>query len=606
VNDEDVISLQDYLVVLKRQRLVVLITVCAVVVAALAVSFVQTPVYEAETDLTIQPVQTSQSGISTMVTTRQQAGETDRVLATSRPVAERAATELGMSPEAATDGMRAQLVGETSVLRIIASDTDPARAAAKADAFAEAYLEFMIDEAVETVVGAQGNVRQRIEGLRERLNELDEQIEATSGEAQRQAEIERQAIDEQLTQLIEQGAFMGDAAQSISGGGYILESASIPTSPVSPRPVRTGALALVLGLLLGVGLAFLRDHIDDVIRDEEDFKRSTGGLPVLGRIPTWEDEQDSERLATVVHPTSLVTEAYRELSAGLRFMLVTHGGPEESPSLEVPDPQARRFNPGRVVMVASANANEGKTSTAANLAVSAARVGLRTILVDADLRRSTVHKRCGMGRSTGLCDILLGEGHVADHVLDVGVENLLVLPAGTIPPNPAELLASPAMRALQHRLQRDADLVIYDSPAVLAVPDALELGRFVDLAILVGRVGSTTRRQLSAAIERFEQVGTDLAGTVLNGIDSRSDGYYYSYYYQEVEEPAASRSSGRRRRVQAPPPPSVREERASQPAPEPVDEGLHAQGNGSLFPSTPGDEPDAAAEQEWLFEEPRR
>jgi polysaccharide biosynthesis transport protein len=200
-------------------------------------------------------------------------------------------------------------------------------------------------------------------------------------------------------------------------------------------------------------------------------------------------------------------------------------------------------------MLTSAHAGDGKSSTAANLAVAAARVGMRTLLIDTDLRRPTLHKRFGLGHTTGLTDVLLTGEDLRDHVVTVGVDNLRLLPAGTLPPNPHELLASPAMRALEREVTRRADLVIYDSPAVLAVPDALELGRHVDVAILVGRAGTTGRRQLAAAIERMEQVGTEVAGTVLNDIDG-SDGYYYSYYYAE-ENPSASAAEptaeGRRR-----------------------------------------------------------
>ena len=117
--------------------------------------------------------------------------------------------------------------------------------------------------------------------------------------------------------------------------------------------------------------------------------------------------------------------------------------------------------------------------------------------------------------------------------MDVGIDNLRILTAGSIPPNPHELLASPAMRALERDIRQRVDLVIYDTPAVLAVPDALELGRHVDLAILVGRAGVTGRRQLQSAIERLTQVGTDVAGTVLNDISGRADGYYYAYYYAD-------------------------------------------------------------------------
>jgi capsular exopolysaccharide synthesis family protein len=232
----------------------------------------------------------------------------------------------------------------------------------------------------------------------------------------------------------------------------------------------------------------------------------------------------------------------------VRFLLVARDDEPEHDAAE-----HHGLSRSRVVMVSSASMSEGKTATAANLAVAAARVGLRTVLIDADLRRPAIAKRFGLGRTTGLSDALLNGEPPESHAVDVGVDDLLVLPAGTIPPNPAELLASPAMRALQQSLLRKYDLVVIDTPAVLAVPDALEIGPYVDLAIMVGRVGQTSRRRLGAAIERLDQVGTDVSGTVLNSIDPSADGYYYAYYYQEAEDAptgrkgraAAKRSGGK-------------------------------------------------------------
>jgi polysaccharide biosynthesis transport protein len=562
-----VTTVQDYLAVIVRQRWVILLTIVLVAVAALGVTFVQTPLYRASTELALQPVSAAGGRISTGGA----ASETDQILLLSQPVTELAAGRLGTTPQQAAIGVSSEQVGTTSILRITAVDPDPATAAAKADAFAAAYLDFRLNEAVETVVSARASIEEQTAAVRSELAEIADRMSGAVGPEVEELRIQRTTLEDRLTQLIAQATEFTDATQGISGGGSVLTPASVPSSPFSPQPVRNLGLALVLGLVLGIAIAFVRNHVDDVVRDEDEFKRSTGGRPILGRIPAWNADADDPRLATVVDPSSLVAEAYRELSAGLRFMLVTHGADQLAshgtqpagagavgahPGLVGDDPAARPDarsgevpRLGSAVMIASATAGEGKTSTAANLAVAAARVGLRTILVDADLRRSTVHRRFGLTRSTGLCDVLIGDGTVVDHLVDVGIENLRILPAGTVPPNPAELLASPAMRAVQYRLQRGADLVIYDSPAVLAVPDALELGRFVDLAILVGRAGVTTRRQLAASIERLTQVGTDIAGTVLNGITGRADGYYYAYYYAEEADGRGGRAGARSRRL---------------------------------------------------------
>ncbi|MFA9432260.1 polysaccharide biosynthesis tyrosine autokinase [Egicoccus sp. AB-alg2] len=545
---DDTISLQDYLVVLRRQRWLILTVVVLVVVAALAASFAQTPVYEAEAEVAVEPVRRSQDfGLEQLLQPQRDLVQTERLVVTSRPVAERVVEELGL-PDTSTalEDLRVEAVGDTRVVRIVAADTDPAAAVERANAFADAYLDYRRDEALDNLLAARASLDQR-------ANELREEIAALEEEAGELDEVQRDALLAQLAQLVGQGAEVGGGGAAIIGGGSVLTPAELPEGPVSPRPLRTGALALVLGVLLGVGLAFLRDHIDDVIRDEPDFRRATGGRPILGRIPNWNDPEGGDRLATMIEPTSFASEAYRELSAGVRFLLVAH---EEKVACEAAGDQRPL---GRSIMLASATAGDGKTSTAANLAVAAARVGLRTVLVDADLRRATVGRRFGLGKTTGLSDVLLSGGRIKDHVVAVGVDNLRVLPAGTIPPNPTELLASPAMRALEHELLGRADLVIYDTPAVLAVPDALELGRHVDLAILVARAGTTGRRQLTAAIERLEQVGTEVAGSVLNGIDSKSDGYYYSYYYRDVpEQPAETKRGPLLRRGDKTPPPPAR------------------------------------------------
>jgi polysaccharide biosynthesis transport protein len=548
VDDTEVISLRDYLLVLRRQRWIVLLVTVLVVVAALVVSFLQTPIYESETELIVDPLRRSQEAdLEELLRAGDAQVETERLVVTSRPVAERAAEELGLDdPRALLENVQVTAVPDTRVVRVTSQHPDPEAAAERADALAAAYLTHRREQAVDAMLAGQQDVERRAEELREQLEELgggdidevelDEDGEPIGAvDADTDDEVQRQILLTQLSQVLSQASELGDAADAITGGGSILSPAEVAESPVSPQPLRTGALAVVLGLLLGVGLAFLRDHVDDVVREENDVKRAAGNRPILGRIPVWKDPEDGDRLATVVEPSSLASESYRELSAGVRFLLVASDqqGRDGDGRVERAHGAAATV-PARTLLMASSGAGDGKTSTGANLAVAAARVGMRTLLVDADLRKPTVAARFGLGRTAGLTDLLVSGGRLTDYALDVGIENLRVLPAGTIPPNPHELLASPAMRAFEREARQQADLVIYDAPAVLAVPDALELGHQVDHALLVARAGKTGRRGLAAAVERLEQVGTRVAGTVLNGIDARADAYYYSYYYAEV------------------------------------------------------------------------
>lgn len=532
----DVISLQDYLTVLRRQKWLIGVVVVLTVGAAIAVSLLETPMYEAQSELVVEPVRRAGDvTLEQLLQPQSQVVETERLIVTSQPVATRAAASLGMSdPSALVEQVEVETVRDTRVVRIRAQHPDPVVAASVADAFADGYLDYRRDLAVDQLLAAAATLEGRAADLREEIDGIDAELSQDGSDSS--LAVQRDALVAQLAQIMGQASELGDSAEDVSGGGVVLTPAEVPQDPVSPQPVRTAALALVLGLLLGVGLAFLRDHLDDVIRDEDDFRRATGGRPILGRIPNWSDPQGVDRLATVVAPNSIVSESYRELSAGVRFLLRAQ---DDHPDVAPAVAGGTGANVGRAILVTSASAGDGKTSTAANLAVSAARVGLRTLLVDADLRRPTVGKRLGLGRATGLSDLLLAGDELEDHLVEVDVDGLQVLPAGTIPPNPNELLASAAMRELEHDVLQRFDLVVYDSPAVLAVPDALELGRHVDLAIMVGRAGRTGRRHLSSAIERLHQVGAEVAGTVLNGISSKDDGYYYSYYYGEPSRTAS-------------------------------------------------------------------
>jgi polysaccharide biosynthesis transport protein len=549
VDDTEVISLRDYLLVLRRQRWIVLLVTVLVVVAALVFSFTQTPIYESETELIVDPIRRSEeANLEEMLRPQDAQVETERLVVTSRPVAERAAEDLGIDdPRVLLEDVQVQAVPDTRVVRIVSQHPDPEQAAARSNALAEAYLAHRRSQAVDAMLAGQRDVERRAQELREELEELggadaedlDEvELDAEGNpigdiEAGSDDEVQRQILLNQLSQVMSQASELGEAADAITGGGSILSPGEVATTPVAPRPMRTGALALVLGVLLGVGVAFLRDHVDDVVREENDVKRATGNRPILGRIPTWEDPEGGNRLATVVEPSSLASESYRELSAAVRFLLVASDQRGRDTDGRVVRDEDQGV-PARTLMVASAAAGDGKTSTSANLAVAAARVGMRTLLVDCDLRKPTVANRFGLGKTAGLTDLLVAGGRLEDYALDVGIDSLRVLPAGTIPPNPHELLASPAMRAFEAEAREVADLVIYDVPAVLAVPDALELGHQVDHALMVARTSRTGRRGLTAAIERLEQVGTSIAGTVLNGIDSKTEGYYYSYYYAEV------------------------------------------------------------------------
>ncbi|HZR00633.1 MAG TPA: CpsD/CapB family tyrosine-protein kinase [Chloroflexota bacterium] len=211
---------------------------------------------------------------------------------------------------------------------------------------------------------------------------------------------------------------------------------------------------------------------------------------------------------TLANPRSPVAEAYRTLRNNVQLSNVD--------------------NPVRSLLVSSASQDEGKSTTLANLGVTFAQAGNRVVLVDCDLRRPTLHKLFGVPNDKGLTSMLLADQSAALPLLDTPVEGLRLLPSGPPPPNPSELLGSKRLEAAIARLQEEADLLLFDSPPVLAVSDAAVLARRVDAVLLVVSAGKTKRDQASRARQVFDRTGARILGVVLN--NARLDASVYSYY----------------------------------------------------------------------------
>lgn len=516
----------DVIDALRLRWWVVLLATLVTAGTAVGVSLLQEPVYTAETEVVISQVRRTEDVSLEELVASNVVVQTQRQVVTSRPVTERVIERLDLriTPRELVENVTVTAVAETKLLRIEASDPDPRGAAALADAYAEAYLAFRRDQAVEDLRAAQDALGERIQEIREEIGRLEAEIEDAEGSDRAALVAERDALLAELRQLTAQGPAVADARESIRGGGSVLSPAEVPEEPASPRPVRNGSLATVLGLMLGGGLAVLLDNLDDAIRDESDLQRATEGLPVLGRIPHW-DRADNEGLVTLEDSTTAAAEAYRELGLNVRFLLA--GG----------DPAGA--GGGGAVTVTSPAPQDGKTVTACNLAVAMARAGLSVVLIDADMRQPMVADQLRRNQSPGLSDLLVAGpdaplesrlGSVGSN--DDGDGGLWVLTAGSLPPNPAELLASPAMEAVHRRLLARVDVVVYDSPPVLGVADALELARRSARTLVVARADRTTRGELEQALERIRNVGGRVAGSVFNDLDRRAGRYGYGYYDQ--------------------------------------------------------------------------
>lgn len=271
-----------------------------------------------------------------------------------------------------------------------------------------------------------------------------------------------------------------------------LEPAQVPTVPVAPNLQLSLTIGALLGLAAGVGVALLRATLDRRVRVAADLE-SAVPVPVLGQIPLDPDTGDHP-LALSSAPQGLRAEAFRSLRTNVRFF----------------------FSGGQgVFVVTSSGPGEGKSTTAANLALAFADAGQRVALIDGDLRLPRVAEYFGIEGGVGLSDVLVGRVELNDVIQRWGRSALFLLPAGTVPPNPAELLGSGAMESLIDTLKEAFDVVIVDAPPLLLVTDAAVIARVTTGAILIAAAGSTQANRLADAAKSIESVGARVLGTVL-------------------------------------------------------------------------------------------
>lgn len=319
----------------------------------------------------------------------------------------------------------------------------------------------------------------------------------------------------------------GITASLKSNNFRIIDPARVPGAPVEPNIPRNFSLALALGLSTGIGLAFLIDGLDNSVRTPEQAQ-AISGLPSLGMIPLGSriatefekkprlasgTSKEAVELVTQTRPQSRMAESYRALRTSL---LLTSAG-----------------TPPKTILVTSALPQEGKTTTSINCAVVLAQKGSRVLLIDADLRRPGVHKTLGMGPCAGLSNVLTGSATLQQAVVRSGIlPSLFILPAGTPPPNPAELLASSNMKDVLTELCGEYDHIVIDTPPTLSVTDAVIMATRADTVVLVIRSGQTTRQALLHARDLLGQVNARIAGVLLNAVDLDSADYRYHYEYQ--------------------------------------------------------------------------
>ena len=512
--DREAPNLGDYVAVLRRRKSSVASLAGLVVASALLFSSLQTPLYGSEVRVLVKPatiLPTIGLGVAPNL-------ETEKELATSIPVAELAAEQLGGAahPGQLLQGLSASAAAEAEVLLLNYIHRDPVEAQRRAQAFADAYLQFRREQAVDDLLSGTASLQTRMEQLQADLRGVNEGIAKAASQEEELTLASRADTLESQIALLQERIFQAAPPENLRVG-QILEPAALPSSPISPNFVTNVGMALVIGLGLGVGVAFLRDRLDDSLRGRRDLEAGIGA-PVLAVIPhasSWRKKR-LEHLVSREQPTSAAAEAYRTLRTALLFSA-----------------SQRRV---KTVLVTSPHPGEGKTTTVANLAVSLAQAGKLVVAVSADLRKPRLHRFFAADNRVGLTDVLAEGVPVWEALSNPGGGSLMLLTSGPIPGNPSELLGSDRMRQTLNELGDGVDFVILDSAPLLGVADALTMAPLVDAVLLVADAQRTSRGVVRQARQHLDQVEAEVAGGVFNNFDPSKPRAYpdreYTYTYK--------------------------------------------------------------------------
>lgn len=508
-------ELRDYLNVIRARKWIIIQAVVIVTLTAVVVSLVQPPVYEGTAKVLIAEKDTGAALLGTALSEFSQPErglQTQVQLMQMRPIFEDTIRTLGLgiTPDALAEKVEVSAVGQTNVVEITAQDTDAALAAKIANTVADEFVQWSREYKRESIQSAIAEVEARLSEAESDILEIADRIDASGRTDQLDAELA--IATGSYTELAAQLEQLKINEQLERGTGAVVSPAVQASDPVEPSPARNGALGIAVGLVFGLGMAFLYEYLDNTIKSSEEAEKLLEA-PVLGLIPAEKFEKGEKRRVTLLtHPTSAAAEAYRVLRNNLDFVNFQHDI--------------------TTLLVTSAAPAEGKSTVAANLAAGLAQAGKKVVLVNCDFRKPVTSQFFPVSNMIGLSDVLLGKNSLKA-ALQKPSENLelLVLTAGKLPPNPSELLGSPKMEELIASLEEWADWVILDTPPLLAVADGASVARWADGVLLVTKGGESTREAVKRAHDMLGQVGARVVGSVVWGLEPGPGGGGYGYYY---------------------------------------------------------------------------
>jgi capsular exopolysaccharide synthesis family protein len=509
-------DLRSYISILRRWLW--LIMLCTIVAAGGAYLFSnqQTPIYAATSTIMLDQTNASSGNQGYQdILMNERLASTYAELLDGNEVQAAVINELGFRPQVLDIAVSAQR--NTTLLTVVVQSEDASAAAFAANRVPEIVSEQQRLRQSERWAGHKASLNEEIARLEQEISDTQREIAALSDSISDRAELTNLNSDLNLLETT-YAAYLQNLSEirlAEAQEGNILaivEPAQTPVEPVSPRILLNTLMAAVLGGMIGLGIGFVIEYLDDTIKNDNDIARhfDLGTLANIERM----DMSGERTLVNTLGSRSPVIEAYRMLRTNIRFSVVD----QELKSLVVTSPAP----------------SEGKSTTAANLAIVLAQSGQKTILVDADLRRPVQHTIFQLPNKQGLTTALVERSvSVKKYLQPSEVEDLQVLTSGPQPPNPAELLGSQRMRELLNELEEEADIVIVDMPPVLAVTDSSLVAGAASGVLLVLRANSTTFTAARKAVDQLRSVHAKLLGVVLNGVQPGAEGYYYYYYPTE-------------------------------------------------------------------------
>ena len=293
----------------------------------------------------------------------------------------------------------------------------------------------------------------------------------------------------------------------------VIDNAEVPGRPIRPRKKRNITLAAIVGLILGAGMVFFLEYMDNTIKNSEDVERYLG-LPLLGVLQkikiTKNRKGTTDELIAHEEPKSTFAEGVRNVRTNIVFTSTD--------------------KPRKSMLVTSTSQGEGKTFVVANLAITFAKTGKKTLLVDTDFRRPKVNKVFNVAMKPGLSNHLIGECDLDSIIRDTGIPHLSVIPCGVIPPDPAEMLGTQGMEKFYKNICDRFDTILFDTPPSMVVTDAAVLSNIVDAVVFVVKSGTTVKGAAKRAVEQLTSKKRDVLGIIMNYADISRGGYYYHYY----------------------------------------------------------------------------